>query len=240
MARPQQTKEQFVSKVIVKYGDAYDVSGSDYRGFKIPVDVVCKRHGTFSITPQKLLNKTACPACGVEGRSLKQALTVEDFVTKSVELHGDRYDYSLVEYQNNRSQVNIVCREHGVFNQKAMNHLNGRGCKKCAPSGYNQSKKGYLYVLEGDGVVKVGITNQQPKRRARRVELDSGRTFSTVASWAWDDGSVALKIETEVLSEFRSKYTQPDDKFDGSTECFTGIGADVLISRIEELLNDRN
>ena len=45
-------------------------------------------------------------------------LTTEDFFTKARETHGDRYDYSLVEYVNSATKVKIICNDHGEFKQK--------------------------------------------------------------------------------------------------------------------------
>ncbi len=59
-------------------------------------------------------------------------LTTEEFIKKARAVHGDRYDYSKVEYVNAREKVNIICPEHGVFPQSPMNHIRGNGCPKCA------------------------------------------------------------------------------------------------------------
>ena len=59
-------------------------------------------------------------------------MTTTDFVEKAKLKHGDKYDYSEVNYINSRSKVRIVCKEHGVFIQQAANHLFGNGCTDCA------------------------------------------------------------------------------------------------------------
>lgn len=58
-------------------------------------------------------------------------LTTEQFISKAKLVHGDRYDYELVEYINNRTKLIIVCREHGQFEQKPASHLQGKGCPSC-------------------------------------------------------------------------------------------------------------
>jgi hypothetical protein len=57
--------------------------------------------------------------------------TTEEFIKKARQIHGDKYDYSLVEYINNHTKVKIICHEHGVFEQIPKDHLNGRNCRKC-------------------------------------------------------------------------------------------------------------
>ena len=58
-------------------------------------------------------------------------LTTNDFIKSCIERHGDRYDYSLVEYKNISSKVSIICKEHGIFIQNSKNHRDGQGCPKC-------------------------------------------------------------------------------------------------------------
>ncbi len=58
-------------------------------------------------------------------------LTTEEFIKKAREVHGDRYDYSKVEYVNNHTKVCIICKEHGEFWQSPSHHLEGSGCSKC-------------------------------------------------------------------------------------------------------------
>ena len=57
--------------------------------------------------------------------------TLERFISKSNDAHNYKYDYSLAEYNGVQCKVKIICREHGVFEQKANDHMRGIGCKKC-------------------------------------------------------------------------------------------------------------
>ena len=58
-------------------------------------------------------------------------LTTEEFIEKARKVHGDKYDYSKVEYKNKRSKVTIICPKHGEFTQYASCHLQGEGCPEC-------------------------------------------------------------------------------------------------------------
>ena len=57
--------------------------------------------------------------------------TTEEFINDARKVHGDKYDYSKVEYVNNRTKVCIICPEHGEFWQTSGNHIQGNGCPKC-------------------------------------------------------------------------------------------------------------
>lgn len=59
-------------------------------------------------------------------------LTTEDFINKSISVHGYRYIYRFVDYKGNRIKVCILCRQHGIFWQSPKSHINGHGCPKCA------------------------------------------------------------------------------------------------------------
>ena len=59
-------------------------------------------------------------------------LTTEEFIKKAREVHGDKYDYSKVEYVTNQTPVEIVCPIHGIFVQRPNNHIRGNGCPKCS------------------------------------------------------------------------------------------------------------
>lgn len=63
---------------------------------------------------------------------MPKKLTQEEWVAKATEVHGDKYDYSLVQYEGGKVKVQIICKKHGVFMQSAESHLTGKGCRKCA------------------------------------------------------------------------------------------------------------
>ena len=54
----------------------------------------------------------------------------KEFIEKAIKIHGDKYDYSNVEYKKALEKVKIICKEHGDFEQKPNSHLTGYGCKK--------------------------------------------------------------------------------------------------------------
>ena len=57
--------------------------------------------------------------------------TTEEFIADAIRVHGNKYDYSLVEYKGASVPVRIICPLHGEFQQRAADHTNGHGCKKC-------------------------------------------------------------------------------------------------------------
>ena len=59
-------------------------------------------------------------------------LTTEKFIENAKKIHGDKYDYSLVEYKSKCKKVKIICNEHGIFEQTAFSHLSGHNCNYCS------------------------------------------------------------------------------------------------------------
>ena len=56
----------------------------------------------------------------------------EKFIIDAKKIHENKYDYSLVDYINNKSKVKIICPTHGEFEQIPEDHSSGHGCRKCA------------------------------------------------------------------------------------------------------------
>jgi len=75
-------------------------------------------------------------------------MTTEEFIHKAKAVHGDKYDYSKVEYINNHTKVTIICPEHGEFMQTPSNHLKGQGCPACGYSKHRQSQEEALRRIE--------------------------------------------------------------------------------------------
>ena len=77
-------------------------------------------------------------------------LTKEIFIEKAQQAHGDnKYDYSKVNYINNKTKVCIICPEHGEFWQTPSNHLQGKGCPECG-----KIKQGFKRRLDFNNFLK--------------------------------------------------------------------------------------
>jgi hypothetical protein len=55
----------------------------------------------------------------------------EIFIEKAIKIHGDKYDYSKVNYIKSIEKVIIICYDHKDFLQTPKQHLSGQGCHKC-------------------------------------------------------------------------------------------------------------
>ena len=121
--------EIFIEKARKIHNDKYDYSKVEYINAKTKVCIKCPIHGEFWQTPTDHLSGKGCKYCA---NNVKY--TSENFVEKSKKIHGNKYDYSNVNYVNNSTKVCIICPEHGEFWQTPDNHLRGHSCPKCNTS----------------------------------------------------------------------------------------------------------
>jgi len=129
----KKTTQQFIEDAYCKHSDRYNYKLIEYKGSNIKVKIICPVHGIFKQIPNNHLQGYNCPKCGIIKRSDKQKNSTEQFIEKAQEIHGDKYNYSLVQYINNSTKIKIICPVHGVFEQRASNHTSLKhGCPKCA------------------------------------------------------------------------------------------------------------
>ena len=121
----------FISEVKKVHDDKYDYSKVDYNNANTNIIIICPEHGEFKQIAHNHLRGQGCPKCANSKKGDYQKSNTEDFIKKAKLVHGNKYDYSKVNYINNRIKVCIICPEHGDFFQKPLDHTNGRGCIEC-------------------------------------------------------------------------------------------------------------
>ena len=122
----------FIEKSNIIHNDYYDYSKTEYVNTKTKVKIICKIHGEFEQIPNNHLNNHGCPLCGFHQISFKNSNKIQDFISKFIKTHGDKYDYSLVEFINSKNKISIICKEHGEFKKTPSNHILGQGCPECS------------------------------------------------------------------------------------------------------------
>lgn len=237
----------FKERARLKHGDLYDYSKSICVGAEKNITITCKRHGDFNQIAKIHVQGSKCPKCR------KHVFDNKSFIEKSKSIYGEKYTYLDDSFISEDIKVKVVCRKHGVFEQKMDNHFRYDGCKKCKTqrkrlsaamacrddrssykrSGYikickNNNGMSNLYVIKmlGDNEIfyKVGITKTSIKERFRSNPYQ----IEEVAFITSDAGFV-FDLEKQ-LHRILSKYQyRPLLKFDGSTlECFSEIPKSVI------------
>lgn len=123
------TTEEFIEKAKAVHNNRYDYSKVNYKDSKTKVCIICPKHGEFWQIPRNHLVGKGCFKCFGKRKYLNA-----DFIEKAKQIHGDKYDYSKVNYVNASTKICIICPEHGEFWQAPFKHINGRGCEICGGS----------------------------------------------------------------------------------------------------------
>lgn len=201
----KKTTEEIIAEFRDVHGDRYDYRDVVYDGGKVKVVIWCKKHNhPFQQAPVKHKAGQGCDICAEEARDAHRRSsghTTQSFIKRARELHGDRYDYSEVEYTGYDCTIMIGCPDHGLQPVIAYQHIASdvrRGCKICSST---QSKhaaaierflieENYEYIKEWSDhdckdKNKLRFDFYLPKQRLI-IEYDGDQHFRP-ANWSRDD-----------------------------------------------------
>lgn len=142
--RNTKTQNTFLKESILIHGNKYDYSKVEYKNCNTKVCIICPEHGEFWQIPQNHLKGCGCPKCSFIKIAQKNTHNSEEFIKQSKKIHGNKYDYSNVEYIKAKVKVPIICPKHGEFWQTPDSHLRGNGCPKCKRSHLETNVSIYL------------------------------------------------------------------------------------------------
>jgi len=143
------TTEEFIVQAKKVHGDKYNYEKVKYVNNKTKVIVICNEHDDpyeFDCLPANHLRNHGCPKCA----DLTNAHTLDKFIELSKNVHGNKYDYSEVQYVNSYTKVTIKCKVHSNFIQEPRGHLKGYGCHKCAIDKIKNLIKSYVKYTKDD------------------------------------------------------------------------------------------
>ena len=124
------TTKEFTEKAKKVHGDKYDYSLVKYINSRTKINIICPEHGLWLQQANAHLQGQGCLYCGKILQGGK--FTTDKFIEKAKAIHGNKYDYSLVEYIDMHTKVKIICPKHGEFKQKPTSHIHQKsGCSKC-------------------------------------------------------------------------------------------------------------
>src|SRR6478735_666749 len=128
------TTQEFIEKSLIIHKDEfYSYDKVLYKDSKTKVDIICSKHGMFSITPDDFLNKEMkCFKCTKENTKTKRSMDFNTFKQRSEVLWNNKYKYLEETWIDFSSKTGIICSEHGLFFQYPNNHLKKSGCRKCS------------------------------------------------------------------------------------------------------------
>lgn len=236
------SKEQFVKNVEERFGRGrFNLSEFNYVNNHTSGVVICNTCGCrFETTANTLLGaKYGCPSCAETalGRRLTP-ISKREFIERSKNKHGNKYDYSLVNYKSMYNKVEIVCKQCGkVFKQLPVNHLSGNGCPRCKNSGFLTYDFGSLYVfvddLEIPTLMKVGVS-VDPDKREKELKRRTPFPVFQVKTW-YGTTERMFEVEQKLHKHFANRNCHFEG-FDGCTEWFwyTPEVFDLLKNEIQD------
>lgn len=148
--------------------------------------------------------------------------TTEQFIADAKAVHGNRYDYSKVEYKTNKDKVCIICPVHGEFWQTPNDHLRSSGCKKCYACSRNR-----IANLTFD--IPDACKNNEPYYKAWvSITLRSTNQKFKDAHPAYSDCTICDEWRT--LSNFKRWFEDPRNGYQDGYQ----IDKDILVKGNKE------
>jgi hypothetical protein len=256
-------KSDFLSRAAAIHGAKYDYRLVELIDSRKKVSIICPTHGLFEQSPGGHMSGKGCKKCGSQEIANRLRHSPSRFIERARQVHGQKYDYSSVEYTTARNPVTITCPKHGAFTQPPQTHLKA-GCRKCAddalPGAYTQKRflkdaslaerLGTLYYVrftasDGEIFYKVGISATNPGKRFAGYAGSYGYNMEVLASWPLPLGK-AHEIERRLLQDFvlKHKYlplktSKSGRRFGGRNECFAVQLPTELIEEIQRTWNTR-
>ena len=127
----------FIKKAIIKHGNKYDYTLTEYKHSQEKININCILHGNFLQKASDHLRTSGCKQCGMLQKStVVISQTKIKFYEYVKNKHNNKYKY-FNDYIHSEKLIKIECPEHGIFYQLANNHRLGSGCSKC---GINSQK----------------------------------------------------------------------------------------------------
>lgn len=236
------TNNDIINKFKEIHGDKYDYREVEYYNARTPVKIICPDHGVFEQTSYNHLSGRGCIKC-----SGKLISTTEEFIERSKLIHGDKYDYRLVNYKRSNIKVRIICKEHGFFDQVPNSHVSGSGCYKCgieliakkskenpmgwgAESWYNKSENSKnfdsfkVYIIkcwnDSETFYKIGRTFKSIKKRFKSKK-DMPYSYDIIKEIVFYNAKDAFDKEAELKRLNRRFKYIPSISFNGKHECFS-------------------
>jgi very-short-patch-repair endonuclease/Fe2+ or Zn2+ uptake regulation protein len=242
----------FIEKAKIIHNDKYDYSKVNYINTNIQIIIICKQHGEFTQIPDFHINrKCGCPKC-----SNNVKLDILEFIEKAEKIHGNKYDYSKVEYNNNRNHIIIICKKHGEFSQIPFLHLLKHGCPSCI----NKTEyKFYEKIKEFYPTIKRQYKVEWCKNRFCLpfdfaieelkiiIELDGEQHFTQVSNWSSPETQIENDKYKTVCANKNGftiiRLLQDDvakDKFDWVTEIQNSVSKIIDTQKVENVFICKN
>lgn len=208
--------EDFIFRSQKQHGNKYDYSETEYDPEEVSIH--CPFRGIFKQDPHSHMKGKGCKKCAIEARKKTEEQRIiyeKKFIEKAIKIHGDKYDYSEIHYEDRDTMLTIKCKKHDVFEIHPRSHLElEAGCPTCSPHGYSKIAIGWLNRVCEEEHIKI-------------KHSQNGGEFKIPNSNYRADGYC---VKTNTVYEFHGCY------FHGCQDCFDPGKVNVLCHKTFEEL----
>ena len=137
--KKEEIQEKLIKKSEIIHNNKYDYSLVNFVDSKENVEIICPIHGVFKQTLNNHSNGQGCPKCSFN----KKFSNVVKFVEYAERTYNNLYNYSLVEYVDNKAEIKIICNKHNeIFTTTPQKFLYSKiGCRKCSMEKITSNKE---------------------------------------------------------------------------------------------------
>ena len=132
----RQTFEEMVARARAVHGDKYEYLSAEWLkvGKVATLTILCPTHGEFKQGfDVHTYQKSGCTKCSTDTFWTHKRPNISDVVERGSKAHSGFYNYLDIDIsKGQRTEVEVVCPEHGNFKQLVNNHLRGHGCPSCS------------------------------------------------------------------------------------------------------------
>ena len=207
--------------------------------------IICSIHGEFLQSPAKHILGHGCSKCARAILAKQHKKPIKEFLQEAQTIHGDKYSYPNLNYNNNRDKILIHCNICNTdFTQKISNHINNKnGCQNCAynqlrefGNGYDHivweaksktSKKftGYkVYIVkcwnQEEVFYKIGKTYRDIKTRFAGYQMPYEYEMIKVFT---DEAKTISELERSLQKDNKEFKYVPKLEFHGMYECYSKV-----------------
>jgi very-short-patch-repair endonuclease len=132
------TQEEIIKRFKKIHKDKYNYSEIKYINRSTKVKIICNFcNNEFKQIPSSHLKGHGCPKCSkieASKKRIKNTNNTKNIINEFKKVHGNKYDYSKVNYIDSNTKVEIICPKHQSFFQLPGSHKSGIGCPNCNES----------------------------------------------------------------------------------------------------------
>lgn len=216
--------KELINEFNLIHNNKFKYNVNEYKNNKQIIEIECPIHGKFK---QSIKNhkKYGCKKCS------RKYLDEKMFINSSNEIHDNFYDYSKIDFINNKTKVEIICPLHGKFKQKPNTHLMGHGCPICKQSKGELEIRKYLKEKNIKFEEQKKFKNCKNKRELPFdfylpefnicIEFDGKQHFEVIEKFGGEKEFEKVKLRDEIKNNYcklnnirliRIKYNQNIEK----------------------------